>query len=949
MSITEHSCDWVDQRSMRARALWAKSGDADAHLSLPQHLVDAACAAEWLWDYWVSGALARSLSALWGLKLDEVRRLYCFLAGVHDVGKASASFQRMAERVPGMDYLLAPLDAAGFERDWPRGEAPHKKFPHGMASALLLRRWLAARGMERQRRVRLASIVDAHHGFTSDPQLLRNAANDTDGRTCAFDDVAFELLDAMCALTDVEDVLEEINLGDVPVADALQVTTGLVIMADWIASNEEAFPYRHVERQDRRVAQAFRCIALPPPWQPVDVPADIDAHLRQIFGWPDRFSPRPVQAAAVEAVRSADEQVLLIIEAPTGEGKTEAALAAAHTLAARNGAQGVFLAAPTMATANGLFERTADWVARSSRDGEVSSMFLAHSKNRLSQPFEQMRFAGIGEDGEYALDDHGADTKDAPTGSTVVATEWLSGTKRGILADFVVGTIDQVLMLALQARFSMLRHLGLAGKIVIIDEVHAYDAYMSQYLYRTLEWLARYGASVILMSATLPPAQRKRLAEAYGSQLIDADAHTYAALDSHAYPLISRVDSTGVRAISIAARPTDAELQVHQLDDSIDTLLSTLSVLRIDGGIALIICNTISRAQAVYRVLVEEFGGTEVVLHHSAFVATQRHAKEDELRAELGPDARRGNGRPAQKIIVATQVAEQSLDIDADLLITDIAPIDLIIQRAGRLHRHVRPVSDRPEALRTPHIYVRGMDRSEEVPVFDSGAAAIYGDKLLLSTLAHLPEVMRRPDDIANLVRTVYSDYPPIPEEWSDAWDTACAEDTAKKHSAESRAQTFRMASPTYAEKLSVLFERTHSTGASAGAEERGLAQVRDTEFSVEVVAIVDTEYGYRPVGSDIEISEGTDVNYRDALKLAAHTLRLPARMTRHDADAERILDELEQTTPGEWAGSGILRRHLALRFRPTPDGQLKATVGRFALTYSEQLGLIVHDQHNKS
>lgn len=920
---------WRAERSVKANSLWAKSGNEDAYLRLPQHLIDAACVAEWLWDNWVSRSLKGTLVNLWGLEEHYVKRLYCFLAGTHDVGKATVSFQRLVEDVPKFEMLLAPVLEAGLSLEWPGGEGPGRKFPHGMASALLLRQWLAGRDVEKARRVAVSSVVDAHHGFTSDPQVLAGFADAISDRQCGMDRIAVELLNAMAELTAIDPVLKELNGLDVPVADALQLMTGLVIMADWIASNESAFPYDVIHSQERRLADAFDQIYLPEPWEPVEVPERASDLYRKTFAWSDEFEPRPVQRAAVKAARAAHGPMLMIIEAATGEGKTETGLAAAHIIGHRSGAQGVFFAAPTMSTANGLFDRTADWARRSSTRGKVASMFLAHSKNRLSTSFEEMRFSGIELDGRD-------DDLESDSGS-VIATQWLSGSKTGVLSDFVVGTVDQVLMMTLQARFSMLRHVGLAGKVIIIDEVHAYDAYMSQYLYRALEWLARYGTSVILMSATLPPAQRKNLASAYASQLIESVDEAVAVLDTPGYPLISVVDASGVSAIEVPPRSTDAELQVIRIDDSPRTLVGILQEELVDGGIGLVICNTVARAQEAYRELVEQFP-EEVELHHAAFVASRRGEKEDALRQALGPTAHRGKMRPWRKIVVATQVAEQSLDIDADLLVTDIAPIDLIIQRAGRVHRHHRPAADRPANLQSPKMYIRGVVAKGPTPRFDSGATAIYGEKLLLATLANLPECLRRPDDVAVLVREVYSPRPNIPAEWEGVWASACEEDAARRNHAERSASTFRIPSPAYADELGELFSRMHSNTESVGGEERGIAQVRDAEFTVEVVAIRSGEYGYSPIGGGPEILDEMDPSHRQARHLAASTVRLPARITRREADFDQVIGELEQQTPAEWGTSGLLRGSVALRF----DAEGKASLGRFEVTYDDEYGLRV-------
>lgn len=931
MDIICQADSWLSSCSLQARALWAKSGNEQAHLSLPQHLIDSACVAEWLWNNWVCDALKHTLSKLWKLEVSEVKALYCFFAGTHDVGKATVTFQRQVEKRKEERWLFPPIYEAGLSLEWPQGEGSQIKLPHGVASALLLRGWLTGQELDKSLRVALSSVLDAHHGFASDPMLLANQADAIAGRETEYDEIAYALLDSMADLTAVAPVLERLeDSGDEPFADALQLMTGLVVMADWIASNEDAFPYDEVLPQRERVVQGMGYVNLSFPWKPQEIPAEVLELFRRTFAWNESFKLRPVQRVAVEMAKKTQGSALMIIEAPTGEGKTEAGLAIAHVLGEKTGAQGVFLAAPTMSTANGLFERAVQWAKRSSCGGQVASMFLAHSKNRLSKDFQKLRYSGIGVDG------NSGQQGELPEGS-VVATQWLSGRKTGILSDFVVGTVDQVLMMALKARHSMLRHVGLAGKVVIIDEVHAYDTYMSQYLERTLEWLARYGTSVILMSATLPPARRLRLAQAYNSQIARGSEADIQALGTSAYPLVSVVDASGIYTKEVESRPTDAHVEIQFLDDSLSSLRARLQELLGDGGIALVICNTVARAQDAYKELETCFPG-ETELHHAAFIAKHRSEKEDLLREKLGPTARRGQERPQRLVVVATQVAEQSLDIDADVLITDIAPIDLVIQRLGRVHRHSRPDSDRPEGLHEAQMFIRGVDQTGDVPEFDGGAKAIYGEKMLLATMAYLPQVFCRPDDVAPLVKKVYADTPDIPVPWQESWQKACVKADKKRNRAENRADSFRFPSPAYAEDLVSLFDKSYDNSSGIGVEERGLAQVRDAEFTVEVIAIQDTDYGYTPFGVDIEIQEGHAPDFSQALILAGNTVRLPARMTRRDADFEEIMTFLEKRTPPEWKDSGLLKGQVALHFGRDGTSQL----GRFALTYSAELGLCV-------
>lgn len=419
MNIANRADWWEEMCSPQAKALWAKSGDERAHLSLPQHLIDAACVAQWLWDNWVCDVLKATLARLWCLNESEVRTLYCFYAGTHDVGKATVTFQRQIENRPDAAWLLPPLEQAGLSLDWPRGEGSNVSFPHGTASGLLLRKWLEEQGICKFLRVVLSAVPDAHHGFTSNPMTLRLREDGIKKRETQFDTIAFQLLDGMAEITAIAPVLERLqDSGEVPTAPALQLMTGMVVMADWIASNEDAFPYEPVLPQVERVSRAMDYIQLPAPWRPQDISDDLPELFRKTFAWGTDITLRPVQRAAVEAAMDASDPTLMIIEAPTGEGKTEAGLAAAHVLGEKFGSQGVFLAAPTMATANGLFERATQWAQHSSRGGQVASMFLAHSKNQLSKPYQELRYSGIG------IDQPGEDDTPSVLNVDLVAVEY---------------------------------------------------------------------------------------------------------------------------------------------------------------------------------------------------------------------------------------------------------------------------------------------------------------------------------------------------------------------------------------------------------------------------------------------------------------------------------------------------------------------------------------------
>lgn len=899
--------------SEQAQALWAKSGDENGYLNLPQHLMDTAGAAGAVYDIWVAEPLKQQLAAGLGITKDQVRHLYIWLAGTHDAGKACLKFQTQLEKRGGFEHLISNLADAGLPLRTSGLEKGRKKMPHGICSGILIANWLMDKGFDYPTAERLAAVADAHHGVPSADGEKEHIETILSIYPQEWQDVQYELLDVMADVADIEPTLEALKDGAYPDPAAIQLLTGLVVIADWIASNPDAFPMAVSSDQAERVRSGMQSTDLTHPWNGTAVEGDVDKHYRSSFNWPENFRARSVQAAMAEAAKLVTGPSLIILEAETGVGKTEAALAAAHIVANATQSQGIYFAAPTMATANGLLERTIRWAKNVTDEETVSSLYLAHSKNQLSQPYQQLRFKGIGED--------------SAAGENVIASSWMSGRRRGLLSNVVVGTVDQVLMMALRQRYSMLRHVALAGKIIIFDEVHAYDTYTSDYLETTLEWLSKYGATVIMMSATLPPDRRNSLVKAFtGRDIVNP---------SDAYPLITVASRTNQQSITPEPSPTNLVASIEVIDDSLSELQNHINALLDDGGVALVICNTITRAQETYRTF-KLSHPDEVELHHAGFMAWERSAKEDRLREELGPDAHRDEGRPYRKIVVATQVAEQSLDIDADVLVTDIAPMDLMIQRIGRLHRHDRPDADRPSHVREPKVLVRGIESLTPHPVLDSGAEAIYGLKVLLSTIHHLPTTFKRPDDVAALVRNVYAPEQDLQSEWAEEWEKALIADSARVKTAHARSKSFRIKPPDECNRLSDLFGDLQQATVTLGDDEMGAAQVRDTEPTVEVIPITGDEQEYNPLGTDWVITGDPELSYRQAFHLASSTVRLPTRMTRYDADFEDVVSTLEQLTPTAWNKHYLLKGQLALPL----DEAGEAALGRFRIRYTSELGI---------
>jgi len=748
--------------------------------------------------------------------------------------------------------------------------------------------------------------------------------------------------------------------------------TAIVVMADWIASSADYFPLLTVRDvppvpdadialNRQRVDHAWRRLNLAARWDP-EVPTGAPG---VVFA--DRFpatrgQPRPVQEAAARLARTMNADGLMIIEAAMGEGKTEAALLAAEVLAARAGRSGCFVALPTQATSNAMFSRVLRWMERlpTAPDGGLDhqSVSLVHGKAALNDEFTNLRFGGhvVGISGE----DRDGPEWDSPAehGATrrlrATVHEWMTGRKRAALSSFVVGTIDQVLFGSLVARHVMLRQLSLASKVVVIDEVHSFDVYMGTFLDRALEWLGASGTPVVLLSATLPAARRADLYEAYERgrrRLLGSRASAGSVSASRSaltaplgYPSVVTTTDDGPQIEVLEPSGRSSSVTLHRLDDDLERLGALLKERLQDGGNAVVIRNTVTRVQETAAYLVELFGEDAVMVAHAQFLAADRLVNDAELLRRLGPPSPQVERPRGPWIVVASQVVEQSLDVDFDLMVTDVAPVDLLLQRMGRLHRHVR--TGRPARLKTPECYLTGIDWTPTPPRLDRGGRAVYGAWPLYRALAVLADrwdggQVALPDDIPTLVQAAYDETAGLPEGWDDAvektWESFSEQAERRKVAAESHAL------PEVA-GISTLYNLSRgSAGAVDEDSPQGQACVRDGGDSVEVVVVQRGSDGVDRIPDWVEGGgqplplRHVPVPHDAARALARCTMRLPFRLVQ-GALFDAVVDELEQDWFEGWQRTPLLSGQLAMVL---DDDASRELVG-YRVHYDRRIGLVV-------
>lgn len=896
--------------------LWlpGKSGsNGNSWLPLWVHLEDTAGVMNLLIQKWVPEAVYEQI----GREVD-LTPLCRFLALVHDIGKATPAFaNKILPAIPDLRSRLAR------EIPIPRNMQDPEKSTHALAGEAILRYWNCPEG--------IAAVVGAHHGKPQEEGDYEEDNNHlchinicvyptnyygTGGQGSPSKGLWMEMRYAwiVYALTNAgyssADELPDIS---VPVQFLL---TGLLIVADWLASNDTYFPQIPLDQNgesidfDERISRAWDRIALPDAWTSCLTVMDDDC-FKDRFG----FCPNTVQRALMARAESDSVPGLYILEAPMGCGKTEAALSSAEIIAGRFGNGGVFFGLPTQATANGIFPRLKSW-AEAQSDGTIHAIRLAHGMAEMNDEYREL-FKGTARTAEDAGEE------------SLIVHEWFSGRKQALLADFVIGTVDQLLMAGLRQKHAMLRHLGLAGKVVVIDECHAYDAYMNRYLDRTLAWLGAYQTPVILLSATLPGQRRKEMVEAYLGSRLKADEASVIATDM-SYPLLTSVCGQAVRQESIPQQSEEKHISVVHLQT--DGMLDMMKRVVEAGGCAGVILNTVNAAQQMAEQLRNEIADAEVILFHSRFINPDRAELELELMRRIGKHSTPNTRK--RLIIVGTQVLEQSLDIDFDLLITELCPMDLLLQRMGRLQRHHRT---RPSAFNDPVCGILAPSK---------GTQAVYGEWLLMRTSALLPETVVLPRDIPYLVQNAYADItmsersePLLKQSWEQYENLL----NKKKR----RADQYTISKPERDEYGTI---NSMLDVSAADSEEGGQAAVRDIDPTIQVLLMRISDEGV--IGFLPWQNEGCTVpgdripSVEESRLIARQRVSLPAVFC-IGGSYERTTQELlniGQKYCAEWQQAPLLKGEYVLLL----DEHNSAVLNGYRIIYSREIGL-QYEKEDKS
>lgn len=699
-SFTERICfkmRWEGGFPVNPKKCWAKT---DPFQSVYTHALVSGNVARVLVNEYFSTGDRELLSKALGMDPGVLSSFVAYLVSLHDIGKLEYSFQAQNESCrqgTDLDAELCELFVPGVR---------HEKT--GQNSLKMLWR---ERAEDRLSGALLSKVIGAHHqGKTGNGNFRASSA---------WFDIQKELEKEMrsCFLKDQPQALPEIQKSMQGPASAMLL--GLMILSDWISSgqtfvNAEEWIGRENTREiiEEKTKEFLRKSGLTP----------------QKNDWPSSFcglwpvipldGKRPLQNEIEKLLQGQkDPPLLVLLEAPMGEGKTEAGIFAAMQMAKQWQKDGLYIAMPTAATANQMI-------------GRVQALLQMHAQEEPVRLLHSMAWLHSADDNTV----HSKDEHDA-------ATSWLAPVKRGLLGQYAVGTVDQAMLAATNVKYGVLRLLGLSNKALLIDEIHSYDAYMGEILVRLLEWCRALEIPVVMLSATLPPALKAKLLSPY----TDAEL-------SGAYPLITTVDASGTvteQPIPETTHKLRVKIDLKPILDNVDLIAESAVATVEGGGCMCVLMNTVREAQAVYRAIKARYDG-DLLLFHAQFPAGQRNEIEKACISRYGKDK---NKRPKKSILVATQVVEQSLDVDFDAMMTAVAPMDLLLQRAGRVFRHEE--TPRPENYPGAKLTV--------LCPSDGGSfgpsANVYPECLLKSSLRLLKDLeqISIPEDLAPLVQEAYA------------------------------------------------------------------------------------------------------------------------------------------------------------------------------------------------
>lgn len=640
-------------------------------LSVLQHLQDVYSVGKYIYNNIVCEDIKEHLKN----EINRPEEFFYFICLIHDIGKFSKDFQ---------NQIL---------------ENNNKSNHVSLGSEIMYNYYYDNFNEENYDRTVVHEVICSHHGFSRD--------NDSSGITS---DLYEEGLEELEKCKFIEYIIEQLNL---EVKDILlkiskinystvKILSGLLILSDWIGSNIEIFPHTCGDISEERELNAIKQLNKYFNFNELLKYNDADIFYKDIFG----FSPSEFQKDVFNCVDVVNNR-LFIIEAPTGSGKTEAALSIAYRYLSSNVRNGIYVSMPTCATSNALFARYNNFLNKIYNTNDIN-LKLQHSKSDLF--FEKNK-----KQNENYLDSNTFDFK-------------LSG-----LNNFVIGTVDHVLKTSLSIKHFTMLQTAVINHVLIFDEVHSYDYEMRKILLSTITDLSQTNTPIIILSATLDKEFKNKIKEAYNT-VLDNDNSVK---DKRNKPfqlyrdksdLIKEINGYNYFKEQAKDVYINLKLQDEEYNDverDVDSIYNKIMEIGCKGYYGIIV-NTVKRSQDIYNGLINKgININNIKLLHSRFISGEKEIITSSIINRLGKSGFKDREDDFY-IVVSTQIVEQSIDIDFDCLFTDLSPMDALLQRIGRLHRHEQNNKIRPENLKEPKCFILNTKKVVHNKEFSTAPYATY-------------------------------------------------------------------------------------------------------------------------------------------------------------------------------------------------------------------------------
>lgn len=671
----------VSKRRVKARSPWEKILGKTLPFEYPLvlHLLDTMAVSEILWGKYLSISQKNFISNSLGLSEKEAKTIILFAAGMHDIGKANPYWLSHTLKLTAQHPMFVELP-------WDNCPDLSENWRHDLTGGVYFSK--SSQLETSSLKTLLLRVVSGHHGHFQDDKVLA-LKEDYEPRS-----------EWIKAQQNIENLI--INISDINVElkpnrapDSITaLIAGIVVLSDWIASNSnyiyqahQNYPsYESHYEASKKIASDFlnKEGFVAPNWK-------TDLSWGKVF--PNIPTPNALQDSMINNPEIFNQPGLLMISAPMGMGKTETSLYAASQFGSRLGLGGIWVALPTRATTNAMFERMIG-LSQKIYTQPKNTVSLMHSSALISEATANILDSEGIAVSQRATDNSFSQIYDSDNVQDFISS-FLKEKRQGGLSSIVTSTIDQLINVTIPLKHNMLRWVGISGKVLILDEIHDFDTYTFGLIKKLVEWCATYKIPVIAMSATLSQKSQQELLNAYvmntdsrpptnkndtflPSKGIDSPGWLYATVKN------GKIETTTEKVI-VNEIPIAYQTELIATNDFSDKIVEIFHKEKENNPTVLVVCNTVNQAVGVYRALKEDSNiGVPVKLLHSRMSETQKTHIINEMMDVVGKKA----SVRTPHIMVATQIVQQSMDIDYDVLITALTPLPELLQRYGRVHRH---------------------------------------------------------------------------------------------------------------------------------------------------------------------------------------------------------------------------------------------------------------------